>query len=240
MKLKKYTIDDIYYKKMEQDFKQNNVMNDDTLFTYFTSYYLNVFLHTDLKIKASIGLKRKEQKKDVFIILIPFDTISKDKDSKKFFKRYFETGIRKNERYVGLIKTNKEIGFIFKHDEELLNAYKTGQYSKISDSKKSKMKKLKVIDFDTRVGAFYVVGNENGEENTGDWKNYPLGKRDILMYELYKMIHPEYFYPVLAQQFNVNKEYLKKNQVQILPKPNFEKQYLELAETEELYWFDKK
>lgn len=239
MKMKKYTIDDVYFKRMEKEFQDNSVFKKESSFIYFASYYINVFLHTDLNIKSYIGLTKEGQKADFFMVIIPFDAIQRNKDTKKFFKKYFEIGIKSNDRYVGLMKTPDYIGFIFRHDDELLHAYKTGNYSKISDLKKNKMKKMRVIDYDTKVGAFYVVVNENNEE-TDEWKHYPLGKKDILMYELYKMIHPDYFYPVMAQQFNVSKEYLKKNQVQILPKPDIEKEYYEVTGKEEFYWFDNK
>jgi len=242
MKIKRFTVEDVYFNMMKEEFKENKVKSEESMFIYFASYYINRFLHTDLKIKSYIGLKVKGQTKDVFCITIPFSTINESKENKRFFKKYFEECIKDNERYVGLLKLNKEqkIGFLFKHDEELLNAYKTGQYSKISESKKKRMKRLKVIDYDMKVKAFYVYLSNHQEPNPDEWKEYPLGKSDKILFELYKMIYPEYFYNVLAEQFNINIEYLKKNQVQILPKPNFENEYLEISENDELYWFDKK
>lgn len=237
MKLKKYTIDDIYYKKIEEELRENKVVKDDNMFVYFASYYIGIFLHTDLNIKSYIGLKRKDQYKDVFTLMIPFEAIKRNRDTRRFFKAYFERGIKNNERYIGLIKTDTSIGFLLKHDDELLNAYKSGCFSRISEEKKNKMTRLKVIDYDTKVGVFYIVDPKNEEE---EWKEYPLGKSDLLLFELYKMIYPEYYYRALSEQFGVNIEYLKKNQVQILPKPNLKKLYLELSEKEEIYWFDKK
>lgn len=236
MKIKRFTIEDVYYKMLEEELKNNSVFSNQSLFVYFASYYIGKFLSTELNIQAYIGLKLKDATKDYFVISIPFHSFH-TKDHKKFFKQYFEEGIKENERYVGLIKNNTQLSFLFKHDEELLNAFKAGQYSKISDLKKNKMKRIKVIDYDMKVKAFYVVGDEN---NPDDWKNYPLGKKDKLLYELYKMIYPNYFYEVLAEQFNVSTEYLKKNHVQILPKPNLENIYFTTSEYDEVYWFDKK
>lgn len=237
MKVKKYTIEEIYLKLMEVEFKQKKVNTEQSNFVYFASYYINKFLNTNLNIKSYIGIKRKEQTKDVFVLTVPFD-ILKNKNKRKVFIKYFESGIRDKERYIGLIQTPQCIGFLFKHDDELLNAHKTGQYSKISEIKKATMKKFRVIDYDIKVRAFYIVGGQNN--SLDDWKNYPLGKRDWITYELFKMIYPDFFYQVLAEQFNVKTDYLKKNQVQILPKPNIENMYLELSEKDELYWFDKK
>jgi hypothetical protein len=236
MKVKKFTVDTVYAKMIEEELKNNNVVSDDTLYIYFNSYYIGKFLNTNLSIKAYLGLKMKEQLKDVFVITIPFEALS-DKEKKKYFKKMFEEGIRENDRYIGLLKTESHIGFILKHDEELLNAFKTGQYSKISETKKSKMKRFRILDYDMKVQSFYIYGNE---ENEDDWKEFPMGKSDLVNYELKKLIHPEYFYNVMAEQFNVKVEYLKKNNVQILPKPNLDKLYFELSDKDTLYWFEKK
>lgn len=233
MRVKKIVLEDIYLKMIEKEFKENKVKSEESALIYFGSYYINKFLHTDLSIKAYIGWKKKEQIKDVFILTFSIDKL-KSKKNKKILMRYFEEGIQNNERYIGFIKGESYIGFMFKHDDEILTAYKTGQYSKISEFKKNKMKKFRVIDYDIKVRAFYIVGNENND----DWKNYPMGKRDILAYELYKMIMPEFFYNVLAEQFNVNVEYLKKNTVQILPKPQLDKEYLEIGDKDEIYYFE--
>lgn len=239
MKITKFTVNDVYFKMIQQELKENKLLKDEHRFIYFSSYYINKFLHTDLNIKSYIGLKKKDKTIDVFVITCSLDAIKKNKDSKKFFYQYFEEGIKNNERYIGIMKTPTEIGFIFKHDEELLNAYRTGQYSKISDFKKNKMKKFKVIDFDTSVGAFYIV-NEKRTPQEDDWKEYPLGKKDKIIYELYKMIYPENYYKALSEQFNVKIEFLKKNKVEILPKPNIEKEYLEVTDKEQFHWFDMK
>lgn len=236
MKVKRFTTEDIYFKMMEDEFRKNKVSPPDRSFIYFASYYINKFTHTNLQIQSYIGLKKKDHVKDVFVITFPLSVIGK-KENKKIFFRYFEEGIRHNDRYIGLLKTNKELGFLFRHDDELLQAYKTGQFSKISELKKNKMKHFRVMDYDIKVRAFYIIGKEKSKD---DWKNYPLGKRDLLTYELYKMIHPEFFYPILSEQFNVKIDYLKKHQVQILPKPDFEKEYFILHENHELYWFEKK
>lgn len=236
MKIKRFTIEDVYFKMMEEEFKHNQVVSEQSLFVYFASYYITRFLHTDLNLKAYIGLKLKDLTRDFFVITVPFSALQK-KYNRYFFKKYFKEGLKENERYIGLIKNSTHLSFVLKHDEELLNAFKTGQYSKISELKKNKMKRLKVIDYDMKVKAFYLVGNEN---NTDDWKNYPLGKKDKLIYELYKMIYPHYFYHVLSEQFNVSIEYLKKNHVEILPPPNLETAYLEITEKDDVYWFEKK
>lgn len=220
---------------IETEFKKNKIQTSQSCHIYFTSYYLNKFLNTDLNIQSYIGYKNKDQIKEVFILLFPFKSII-SKENKKIFNRYFEEAIRANERYTGIIKSKEWIAFLFKHDEELLNAFKTGNYSKIPELKKSKMKKSRIIDFDIKVRAFYIVGNNN----PANWKNYPIGKKDAITYELSKMIYPETFYSVLAEQFNVKTEYLKKNQVQILPKPELDKYYLELSGNEDIILFDKK
>lgn len=248
MKVKKFALLNTYLKMMENSFKEHHVDTNETAFIYFASYYINKFLPKDFSIKGYIGFKKQETIKDTFIISVPIEEITK-KTSKIFLNKYFEDAIKYNERYIGLIKTSDKIGWMFKHDEELLNAYKTGQYSKISEVKKNKMRRFKMLyldfdmlDFDIKIpykkirhAYIYFI-----QRNANEGKKYTLRKKDLIRYELFKMIYPEIFYPVLAEHFNVKTDYLKKNNVQIVPKPNLEKDYLELSEKDEIYWFDKK
>ncbi len=248
MKSKKPGLINAYFKMMENVFKGELIDTNESCFVYFASYYINKFIQKDLNIKGYVGFKNKDLTKDVFIITIPIEEL-KNKANKKYFNQYFEESIKCNERYVGIIKTKDKMGFLFKHDEELLNAYKTGQFSKISELKKGKMRKFKMLYSIFDLSNFEIKIS-NGKirtpyiyletKNVTDSKNYTLGKKDMIRYELYKMIYPEIFYHILAEQFNVKTEYLKKNNVQILPKPDIEKIYLELSENDNIYWFDKK
>ncbi len=236
MKAKKLTIGEIYHRILESELRLKQNTPENACGVYFGSYYLNKFIQEGLSIKSYIGIKKADQTKDMFVLSFSLQSMQ-NKNYRKVFRSYFTEVIKGNERYIGILKNTNIIGFVFKHDDELLNAYKTGNYSKISELKKKRMKNFRMQDYDIKIRTMYFFGDDS---KLKDKMNYPLSTKDKLKYLLFKMIYPEFFYNILSEQFDIKQDYLRKNHVQILPPANFENEYLELNENDSLIFFEKK